>query len=147
VEYEITWGGDPEDVCFTTSGVGSLADARAMFEEALADSRWRPGMRVLFDHTQTDWASLPPQELVELPRLLQSLGPEFGAGKMAAAVRDAESFRANRLMANQLDREVPWLGQVCSSVAEAREWLRRSPEDTLPHVLPHWERADPSDAQ
>ena len=110
-----------------------------MLDEALADARWRPGMTELFDHTQTDWAALPFNELTELPRLLQHLGPQFGAGRVAAAVRDPESFSAHRVMAVQLDREVPWLGHVCSSVAEAREWLRTPPDLVLPHVLPQWE--------
>jgi hypothetical protein len=138
MEYSISWGGDPEDICFTTSGVGSLVDADAMFTQAIADPRWRPGMKVLFDHTKTDWGAITSVDLTELPKLLKRLGPEFGSGRVAAAVPDPASFHTNRLMALEVDRGVPWLGHVFHSLEEARAWLREPHEELLPHVQPQW---------
>ena len=138
MEYWITWGGDPEDVYFSTRGVGSMLDVRAMVSEALADPRWQEGLSVLFDHTLTEWSALPDAELKELALLHIELGPKFGRQRVAFAVRDQESFLVERLVALSLDREVPWVGHVFDSLTAAREWLRKPSEQIVPHILPRW---------
>ena len=139
MEYSVTWGGDPEDLCFTTSGVGRVLDVRAMFREARADPHWRDGLNVLVDHTRTNWGSISSDEMSALTQMHKEIGPTFGAQRMAFAVRDAASFHTERLVALSLDREVPWIGHVFDSVADARQWLREPPDRILPHVLPRWE--------
>jgi hypothetical protein len=138
MEYSITWGGDPEDVCITTRGVASLLDVDAMLREASANARWHAGLKVLFDHTRSDWNALPVGELTELTALVRNLDQELGQQRIAAVFREPESFRAARLVGNQLDGEVPWVGHVFGSMAEAREWLREPSDQRLPHVQPRW---------
>jgi len=69
VEYEITWGGDPEDATVTTSGTATLEGLDAWVQEGLSDPRYRSGMHILVDHRQLDWSGLSPanvQERIEL---------------------------------------------------------------------------------
>ena len=138
MEYSITWGGDPEDVCFATRGVCRVLDIGALTREAVADPRWRDGLNVLIDHTQSDWGAMTPDEMNELARLLSELGPEFGQQRVAAVFPDPESFRAGRLVGLSLDRGVPWLGHAFNSLPEAREWLRAPAKQLVPHILPQW---------
>jgi hypothetical protein len=137
MEYWVTWDGDPEDVCFATRGRFSLFDYQAMRREALADPRWREGLKVLIDYTQSDW-KLTADELTEFARSAREIGPEFGKQRVAVVFGDPESFRAGRLVGRMLDREVPWLGQVFTSLAEARRWLGETSEQSLPDILPQW---------
>jgi hypothetical protein len=138
MEYRITWGGHPEDVCFATTGRCSPLVIDAMTREALADPRWRDGLNVLIDHTQSDWSAMTTDELTEFARLLRELAPEFGQQRVAAVFGGAESFRSGRLVGRMLDREVPWLGHAFASVAEARQWLCEPSAQILPDILPQW---------
>lgn len=138
MEYSITWGGDPEDVRFSTRGLCRLLDIRSMTQEAVADPRWREGLNVLIDHTLSDWGAMTAAELNELAQLLGELAQEFGKQRVAVVFGDPESFRAGRLVGLPLDRNVPWLGHAFGSLSEARRWLREPPDQAIPHILPRW---------
>jgi hypothetical protein len=67
MEYESTWGGDPEDVCMTTRGVARVRELDLMWREAVADLRRVDGMRVLVDHTRLDWSQVNTDDIRERP--------------------------------------------------------------------------------
>jgi hypothetical protein len=90
MEYWITSGGHPEDVCFATRGLCSPRDIHAMTQEALADSRWRDGLNVLIDQTQSDWAAMPTDELTEFARLLREFAPAFGQQRVGRSGTQTE---------------------------------------------------------
>ena len=138
MEYSITWGGDPEDVCFSTQGPCRLLDISSMTQEAVGDPRWREGLNVLIDHTLSDWSAMTPDELNELAQLLGELAQDFGKQRVAVVFGDPESFRAGRLVGLPLDRNVPWFGHAFDSLADARQWLREPPDQAVPHILPRW---------
>ena len=138
MEYAITWGGDPEDVCFTTRGLGSLDDIAAMTRLAIADPRWRDGLNVLIDHTQSDWTAMTTEEQSALVQLLKELGPAFGQQRVAVVFRNSKDFRTGRMIGLPLDRKVPWLGHAFESLADARAWLREPANPDLSHVMPQW---------
>ena len=134
MRYGISWVGDPEDVRLTSHGVARAADLIAMIREAVADRRWRQGMKVLVDHTGVDFSPMVGSEMEEwVGYLTQS---DALIGYQQVAVVNAADYRGSRMVGYLLDRKVAWVGQVFSSLAEAREWLRRPPDYQHAHVAP-----------
>ena len=132
--YVITWGGDPEDVLMTTSGVGGMTEVEAMLREAVADPRWADGTRVLIDHTQTDWSGVTTSDLEQhAERLIRGDIP-LGRQQFAIVVREGQDYVAQRTLGFRLDRKVPFLVRYFSSLTDARAWLCRP--DQLAHVTP-----------
>jgi hypothetical protein len=136
MDYSITWGGDPEDVCLTTRGVVQMRDLEAMMGEAFADPRWVEGMKVLFDQTQADWTELTASALEDWADAIKRMGPEIGFQQIAAVLRDDASYRAARNVGLLLDWHVPWMAQLFTSIPQAREWLRQPAEETFAQVMP-----------
>ena len=135
MDYAFRWGGDPEDVSMTTSGVGELAEVEAMLRGAVADPRWREGMKVIIDHTRTDWSATTAAELEAHANWLIHGDLVIGHQLFAVAVKSPAEYAAERLIGFRLDRRVPFLVRYFSSHAEAREWLRR-PDYLQAHVVP-----------
>src|SRR5579885_1961046 len=99
MDFTISWHGDPEDVWMKTYGVASVADLDAMVGEAVTDPRWRSGMNVLLDHTDSDWSSMPLSEIEERARLLIRMSDRIGPQRCAFVVGDASSYGVGRLLA------------------------------------------------
>jgi len=135
MDYTISWGGDPEDVCMTTRGVASVADLDAMVREAVADGRWAEGMRVLLDHTRTDWTQMTANEIEERAQLMIAMADEVGYQFVAWVGRSERDLAVARLLALIEDWQVRYVARAFTSLDEARAWLRR-PTASLPHVTP-----------
>ena len=135
MDYAITWGGDPEDVCLTTSGVAQLSDLDALWREAVSDPRWREGMKVLLDYRDSDWTHLSVAEIEQRAARLKEMSAEIGPQQIAHVARDSASYQAGRLVGLRLDWQVPFQTRLFTSIEAAREWLRL-PATSLPHVVP-----------
>jgi hypothetical protein len=131
MEYDITWGGDPEDICMTTRGVARVHDLDSMWRDAVTDPRWTEGMKVLLDHTRLDWSQLSASEIQERAELMKRLSHEIGYQQVAWVVEDSASLRVGRLMGFVMDWRVGFVARHFTSLEEARRWLR------VPHGLPH----------
>ena len=140
MDYAITWGGDPEDVCLATSGVASVADLDAMVREAVRDPRWIGGMKVLLDHTQSDWTAMTTAEIEQRAELLKQLTVEIGPQQIAF-VAGPENYSVGRLLHLLLDWQVGYVGRVFDSLEDAREWLSRPPHVARAHAAPRPEYA------
>jgi len=136
VEYAITWGGDPEDVCLSPSGVARVRDLDAMLMEAVADPRWVDGMKVLFDYTHVDMSGLKPVEMELRARRITQLAESIGHQRMAVVVEREADYKTARMIGFRLDSRVQFVAQVFMSLQEAREWLRTPPEHERGHVGP-----------
>jgi hypothetical protein len=126
VGYEITWGGDPEDVCVTTWSTVSIEGLDAWVEEGLSDSRYRPGMHILIDHRQLDWGGLSPADMHERVELFARHAVRLDSARAAVVMRASVDFGMARMEQTYIDLE-PELGIAISiflSIEDAREWLR-----------------------
>jgi len=136
MDYTITWGGDPEDVCLATRGKITLRELHAMISEAVSDPRWVNGMRVLLDHTQADASVLTSEEIEERAATVVEIAEAIGSQRVALAFADEGSLTVWRLEALLLDWQVGFEGRGFTSLTEAREWLRRPPGHNHAHVIP-----------
>ena len=126
VGYEITWGGDPEDVCVTTWGTASIEGLDAWVQEGLSDSRYRPGMHILIDHRQLDWGGLSPADMHERVELFARHAVRLDSARAAVVMRASVDFGMARMEQTYIDLE-PELGiaiRIFLSLEDAREWLR-----------------------
>ncbi len=140
MDYTITWGGDPEDVCLATSGVAQLSDLDALWREAVSDPGWRKEMKILADHRSSDWTHFTVAEIEQRAARIKEMAAEIGPQQIAFVARDSASYQVGRLVALLLDWQVPFQVRLFTSVEAAREWLRL-PTGSPPHVVPRPSRS------
>jgi hypothetical protein len=128
MHYLMTWGGEPEDLLVTTSGVAVVDDLDAMMREAIVDTRWRDGMKILIDHTQTDWAILGAGDLQRRADLIGEIADRIGHQQVAFVVRGRLDNEIAKMLGARLGPEVAIVAKTFTSLPEAREWLRHEPD-------------------
>jgi hypothetical protein len=128
MEYEITWGGEVEDVHVTTAGLASQEGLTAYTREVLNDSRWRPGMRLLTDHRELDWSALSPSDLRERVDTVLRERERLGPARLAVVVGRKLEYGFQRMMMaySEEQRGDTEIG-VFYTVEDARAWLGRFP--------------------
>ncbi|HEY2371397.1 MAG TPA: hypothetical protein VGH82_02510 [Gaiellaceae bacterium] len=135
MEWTVTWEGDPEDVCLTTSGIAQLSDLDALWREAVSDPRWHEDMKVLLDYQGSDWTHLTVSEIQQRAARIKEMAAEIGPQLIAHVARDSASYHVARLVGLSLDWQVPFQTRLFTSLDAAREWLQL-PTASLPHVVP-----------
>ena len=124
--YEITWGGDPEDVRVTTWGTASIEGLDAWVQEGISDPRYRPGMHVLVDHRRLDWSGLSPDEVQERTESFARDAARLGTARAAVVMGAPVDFGVARMEQAYVELE-PALKieiKIFLSIEDAREWLR-----------------------
>ncbi len=127
MHWSVQWGGDPEDVRVTTAGVANVEDLDGMMREVIADPAWRDGMKILLDHTQTDWSVFGVGDLDRRAALVEDISDRIGRQQIAFVV----TGRLNQEIAKMLGARLSDIGFVAKafvSLDEARGWLREEPD-------------------
>ena len=134
MEYEITWGGDPEDASVTARGVATVDGLNAWVQEGLSDPRYRPGLRVLADYTQLDWSNLSPTDVHERIALYSKNAIKLGRARVAVAMRAPVDFGVARMEQAyvELHPELEIEIGVFFSIDAARRWLSTFPAPDPP---------------
>jgi hypothetical protein len=126
VEFEIIWGGDPEDASVTTWGTATLEGLSAWVQEGFSDPRYRPGMRILVDHSRLDWSGISQEDVHK--RVEHFAKAVIPAGRACAAVvmRAPVDFGIARMVQAYVEvhPELEIEIAVFLSIEDAREWLR-----------------------
>lgn len=123
MDYEITWGGDPEDVRVVTSGDASVDDLDRMSHEGMDDPRFREGMKILLDHSKVRWWVLSHQEIKRRADLLIANSTRMGRQQIAFVAGSPVDYGMGRMLVALIDG-TPIDAQVFNSLDEARDWLR-----------------------
>jgi hypothetical protein len=123
MDYTFIWGEGPEDVRVETSGPVDVDVLDAMVEEALADPRFRPHMRVLIDHTRATWAGVDGAEVRRRAELLQAQADRIGPQRVAFVVAGRIDLGVARMLAAYTAGGVAFDVRLFSTVPAAREWL------------------------
>jgi hypothetical protein len=121
VRYELSWDGDSEDLPVTMSGVAEVEELGA-FREALADPRWRPGLRILIDERQVDWSAM---SAADIERRVDLLARAMATTRSHTAVVLGRSLDYGLVRMEQalVERRVPLQLEVFMSLEDARAWL------------------------
>jgi hypothetical protein len=128
VHYIVRWEGDPEDVSITTSGVAVVRDLDAMMKEVIADERYRDGLKILIDHTQTDWSILGAADLQMRADLIGEIADPIGRQQVAFVVSGRLNHEIAKMLGARLGPEVGIVAKAFTSLDEARDWLRHEPD-------------------
>jgi hypothetical protein len=124
VSYAIRWGGDPEDLTITFTGVVPVEELIAAFDEVRASPEFRTSLRMLHDHRLTDWAGITSDDIRRRADALRAHESPGERHRVAVVVPDAHAFGLMRMREAFNDgrmRSADWLFYDLES---AREWLR-----------------------
>lgn len=124
MEFAISWSGDPEDVTVTTSGDASVEDLDAMVRAILADARYRDGLAILIDHSETRWSRLTAQDARRRAQLIERQAEEIGRQRVAFVVSAAADFGVGRMLTSLIDGRADFESRIFYSADDARSWLR-----------------------
>lgn len=124
MEWEIRFGGDPEDVLATTWGVASLSELEAFTHELVDDPRTLPGMNALVDHRRLDWRSMSSAQLRTRANQLVAVSPRLAGGRVATVVSGPSEYGIQRMTQAYVDDGVKHERAVFYTLDDARAWLR-----------------------
>jgi hypothetical protein len=130
MEYAVRWVDDEaEDLRVETSGPIDVEGLHAAVEEALADPRWRSGLRILVDHSNATWHSLDPELVRRRAELLIGQAERIGEQRIAFVVGNRTDFGIARLLYAFLGEgdRIRFQAEPFTSRAAARAWLRDAP--------------------
>jgi hypothetical protein len=117
VKHTIQFGAGPEDALIATSGAASMDGLDAVVKELLSDDRYRPGMFLLFDHTELDLGALRAEDLVRRLHIALKTADLIGPRRIAVVSADRRIGDVRPMRRN----EPPW--KAFGSVDDGRSWL------------------------
>jgi len=123
VQYELVWGGDPEDLMVVTSGDASVEELDAMTQTALADPRFRHGMKILLDHTALRLWAMSNDDVKRRADIVRRDTERLGRQRIAFVAGSPVDYGIGRMLQG-LTAATGIEGRVFDSVAAARAWLR-----------------------
>jgi hypothetical protein len=126
MEYEITWGGDPEDACVTTRGEASLEGFGAWMQEGLSDPRYREGISFIVDHRELDWSGVSLKGVQDRIELFKQDSNRIGRVRAAMVMRAVVDFGLARMYQAYIELQPDLQIEigVFTSIEDAREWIR-----------------------
>jgi hypothetical protein len=127
MDYEIVWGGDPEDVCVTTSGDASVDDLHRWVNDVLADHRFRQHLRILIDHRQTRWWTMSNDEVRRRAALLIGQRERVGSHSVAFVVGSPVDAGIGNVLKSLVDGQVHYNAEIFDSLVAGRAWLAAQP--------------------
>jgi hypothetical protein len=127
MDFAFRWSGDPEDLLIEAAGRATGTGVAACVRAVRADWRWRPGLRVLLDHRRLDWRTTDAKPDGEI-ELLAWECEQIQPCRIATAVDGLVDFGLRQQALDGLEARIPFEFAVFSSLAGARQWLRRASE-------------------
>jgi hypothetical protein len=127
MHFAVQWGGSPEDLTVTTSGVAEVEDLDAMMREVISAPEWREGMKILLDHTQTDWSALGAGDLDRRAALVEEIADRIGRQQVAFVVKGRLNQEIGKMLGARMS-EIEFVGKAFVSLDDARAWLREEPD-------------------
>ncbi len=122
MEYSIQFGGMPEDVTITTSGLADADGLIGFVRDLVANPRFRPGMLILVDHMAIDASRLTGADVQAQARVVVELAGRLGRSKVAIVVPTPLTFGYAR-MYEHYAAETELESRVFYSRRDAVAWL------------------------
>lgn len=122
VEYSIRFGGVPQDVTITTSGLADADGLIGFVRDLVANPRFRPGMLILVDHMAIDASKLTGADVRAQADVVVSLAERLGPTTVAIVVPTPLTFGYARMYEHHAS-ETQLDTRVFYSRRDALEWL------------------------
>jgi len=123
VEYELTWGGNAEDLLIRTSGAATVPEMNAMVETVLADERFRPGLKVLVDHREAGFTGFTTEHLRKRADQAAWQLRQGKPSKVAIVVGRDIFVVAGRLLESFIRARTSIAFRTFRTVEDARAWI------------------------
>jgi hypothetical protein len=118
LEHVFEFGGFPQDVTVTATGLARASDLRQLFGQLCADPRFEPGMRIMLDLSELDTSTVP---LADVMRTGYTLGELEGCAIAVVAKRPLTAVLTSAAKLGESTRRL--VVRVVSSRSEAMTWL------------------------
>lgn len=122
--WEITWGAGLEDVLVTSHGTASVEGLDAVIREVMADSRFHPGLSIVFDESDLEWGAMDATDLRRRVQLFPGYLADAGDVRVAVVTGGPVGHGVHRQM-ESLSGGFTFDFAIVSSLEDARAWLRR----------------------
>jgi hypothetical protein len=107
-----------------TTGPASVEELDAMVRALVSDERYRPGLSVLIDHSESQWSNLSMADARRRATLLEEQASELGQPRVAFVVSQAADYGVGRMMQLMTEGKTLMRSRIFYSTDEARAWLR-----------------------
>jgi hypothetical protein len=101
----------------------AVRDCRAMLQDLISRSDWRPGASVLVDYRQTDFTDVNSDQLREMSEFQSNLNDRLGDGRTAVLVKPGRDFGLARQYEMLAESNASTKLMVLFEESEAVRWL------------------------
>ena len=123
MEYTIEFGGSPQDVTLTSTGLGDAEGLVSLVRDLISNPRFRPGMLMLEDLSALDATGLTASDVRAQADSVIEFGQQFGPAKLAMIAPSTLVFGLARMWEAYIDSRTSIESRVFYSRAEAVDWL------------------------
>ena len=123
MEYTIEFGGTPQDVTITTTGLADAKGLVGLVRDLVSSPRFRPGMLILEDYTAIDASQVTSSDLRAQANAVIGLSDQIGPSKVAIVVPSPVTFGFSRMWEAYVDGRTAVESRVFYSRADGLEWL------------------------
>ena len=111
MEFAVEFGGEPQDVTVTASGVADVAGLRELVRTLAADERYRPGLLLLYQFSELDLSQLSDDELAQVTDTIMERARRRSRRPGLRSPTSGDS-RSGRQLFTSRDDAVAWLATM-----------------------------------
>lgn len=97
MEFAFEFGGAPQDLTITASGIADVAGYQRMYSELVADPRFRPGFLILVEQSALDLSHCSDDEIEQIAASLAERDWRYPPRAVAIVASTRESSEGARL--------------------------------------------------
>ena len=124
VEYTIEFGGDPQDVTITTTGLADAEGLVALVRDLVDSPEFRPGMLILEDCLGIDVSQVKPSDFRQQADAVIKRDERIGPSKAAIIVPSPVTYGYARMWQSYVDSQAEIESKIFYTRAEGLEWLK-----------------------
>lgn len=123
MEYTIEFGGTPQHVTITATGLADAKRLVSLVRDVVSSPRFRPGMLILEDYLAIDASKVTSSDLRAQADTVIQLSDQIGPSKVAIIVPSPVTFGFARMWQAYVDDRTAMESRVFYSRADGLEWL------------------------
>jgi hypothetical protein len=124
MEFALEFGGEPQDVTVTATGIGDVAGLRRLVQTLAADERYQAGLLLLYEFSELDLSQLSDDDLEQVtesvmerdwksqPRAVAIVAGTKTIEMARLAIAHLGGSRSGRRLFTSRDDAVAWLATM-----------------------------------